>query len=165
MPGCKNLILEFHSTDTKLWYSNIHYINESRQSLRHTQVSNFKSTQRAMQVGCFFSPLATVSRAYWVQKACAAYCLIIKASQMFTLLSHEEPQHRQIKVTHLTVHAGIAAPLSVLWTVVPKQAHHQLPCGESYHFSLSVCCSSQYKWPSRQLIPVFLFRERVLLPL
>lgn len=53
---------------------------------------------------------------------------------MFTLLSHEEPQQRLIKATHLTVHAGIAAPLSMLWTVVPKQAHHQLPCGESYHF-------------------------------
>lgn len=53
---------------------------------------------------------------------------------MFTLLTHKEPQHRQIKVTHLTVHAGIAATLSVLWTVVPKQAHHQLPCGESYQF-------------------------------
>lgn len=71
----------------------------------------------------------------------ASLKLIIKVSQMFILLSHEEAQQRQIKATHLTVHAGIAPPLSVLWTVVPKQAHHQLPCGESNHYLVGLLIS------------------------
>lgn len=29
-------------------------------------------------------------------------------------------------ITHLTMCAGVASPLCVFWTVVPKQTHHQL---------------------------------------
>lgn len=126
-----NPTAQTQSFDTQIFTTSTRAHNQ----VQRTQVSNFKSTQREMQVDCVFFPLATVSRAYWVQKSCAACCLFETHNQgKFTLLSHEEARQRQIKAAHLTVHAGIAAPLSVLWTVVPKQAHHQLPCGESYHF-------------------------------
>lgn len=56
--------------------------------------------------------------------------------------------------THL-VHAGVAASLSVLWSVIPQEAHHQLPCNSRiktsqasafsecfpHSFLASSCCS------------------------
>lgn len=170
MPGCENLILKSHSTDTKLWYSNIHYINESRQSVQRTQVSNFKSTQRAMQVGWvfFFSPLDTVSRAYRVQKACAAYCLFETHNQgksnVYTAFSWRNS----------TKTDKGNSPHSACWDCAPpecaldgntKTGSSSAPLWRIVSlFSLSAWCSSYYKWPSRQLIRVFLFRKRVLLP-
>lgn len=103
-----------------------------------------------------FSPLATVSWAYWVQKACAAYCLSETHNQgKFTLLFSWRSSAKTDKGS---------SPHSACWDCGPpecaldgstKTGSSSAPLWRVVSlFSLSARCSSHYKWPSRQLIRV-----------
>lgn len=112
--------------------------------------------------------VATVSRAYWVQKACAAYCLFETHNQgksnVYTAFSWR---------TSTKTDKG-NSPHSACWDCGPpecaldgstKTSSSSAPLWRIISlFSLSARCSSHYKWPTRQLMRVFLVRTRVLIP-